>query len=353
MGIEKIDKNFIVKSASGIELEYHSPKNPPMVVEGLQWFEQDKEYTRIPKKLRENLNDGIKVLADHTSGGCVRFRTNSKIVAIKAKVADDSTMNHMTRVGSAGFDIYVNNEFRCMAVSGDKSVNIDVVPCDPFEDCEKDITINFPLYNGVDELYIGLEIGSSLSAPTPHKIDKPVVFYGSSITQGGCASRPGNSYTTMIGRWLDVPVLNMGFSGNAKGEPEIAELLASLDMSCFVLDYDHNAPNPEHLQATHEPLFKTLRKAHPNLPIIMISRAIECDMPNTIKRREIIYNTYKNALENGDKNVYFLNGKEIYTDEDRDACTVDCCHPNDLGFYRMGKAICPLVEKALKNVNLL
>lgn len=353
MGIEKIDKNFIVKSSSGAELEFHSAKNAPMVVDGLAWFTEDKEYVRIPKRFRSNLNEGIKVLADHTSGGCVRFRTNSNTIAIKATIADATTMNHMTRVGSAGFDVYVNNEFRYMAVSYYQTSEIDCLPSVNLGSEEKEITINFPLYNGVNELYIGLDKDCTLLPPSPYKIEKPVIFYGSSITQGGCASRPGNSYTTMISRWLNVPVVNFGFSGNAKGEPEMAKLIASMDMSCFVMDYDHNAPNPEHLQMTHEPFFKAIRKAHPNLPVIMISRAVDCDEPEIIKRKEIIYMTYKNAVDAGDKNVYFLDGRLIYTDEDRDACTVDGCHPNDLGFYRMGKAICPIVEKALKNINLL
>lgn len=353
MGIEKIDKNFIVKSASGSELKFYSVKEAPIVVDGLHWFNENKEFVRIKSEDRYNLSDGIKVLSDHTSGGCARFRTNSDVVAIKATVLDNSTMNHMTRVGSAGFDIYVNNEFKYMAVSANQSDEIDCMPTVHLGNEEKEITVNFPLYNGVKELYIGLENGASISAPSAYTIDKPVLFYGSSITQGGCASRPGNSYTTMISRWLNVPVINFGFSGCAKGEPEMAKLIASIDMSCFVYDYDHNAPTPEHLEQTHEPFFKIIREKHPDIPVIFISRAVECDLPVTIKKREVIYSTYQNALNSGDKNVYFLNGKEIYTDEDRDACTVDGCHPNDLGFYRMGKAICPIVEKALKNSNIL
>lgn len=353
MGIEKIDKNFAVKSAAGENIEFYSVKEKPFVVDGLAWFKENKEFVRIKTDDRYNLSEGVSALADHTSGGCVRFKTNSDFVAIRATVMDDTTMNHMTRVGSAGFDIYVNNEFKYMAVSADQSDKIDCMPSVRLGKEEKEITVNLPLYNGVEELYIGLEKGCTLSAPKPYSIDKPVLFYGSSITQGGCASRPGNSYTTMISRWLDVPVINFGFSGCAKGETEMAELIASIDMSCFVYDYDHNAPTPEYLEKTHEHFFKIIREKHPDLPVIFISRAIECDLPATVKRREVIYKTYQNALQNGDKNVYFLNGKEIYTDEDRDACTVDGCHPNDLGFYRMGKAICPIVEKALKNANIL
>lgn len=346
MDIRKIDKNFIVKTTSDVELDYYSAVEEPFVIDGLAWFDQYKEFSRIPKALRGDLNESLNVLADHTSGGSVRFKTNSKVLAICATILDDSTMGHMTRVGSAGFDVYVgtgkDKKFICMAVSADQSDKITTVCEKDYtlnEDGEKEITINFPLYNGVKELYIGVEKGSYVAAPTPYSLEKPIVFYGSSITQGGCASRPGNSYTTMISRWFDAPVYNFGFSGSAKGEPEVAKLIASLDMCCFVLNYDHNPPSAEHLEKTHEPFFKIIREAHPDIPIIILSRAVDCDREYAIKRREVIYKTYTNAIEAGDKNVYFINGKTIYTDDNRDACTVDGCHPNDLGFFRMAKTI--------------
>lgn len=356
MDIKKIDRNFIINTESDTELVYYSVTEKPFTVDGLAWFHTDPEFARIPKRLRGNLNKSLNALSQHTSGGCVRFKTNSKVLAISATVLDDSSMSHMTRVGSAGFDIYVGSgtekSFIEMAVSGDQTDKIRFVCSNNAvlkEEGVKDITINFPLYNGLKELYVGLEKEASVDTPTPYSIKKPIVFYGSSITQGGCASRPGNSYTTMLSRWFDAPVYNFGFSGSAMGEPEVAELIASLDMCCFVMNYDHNPPNAEHLEKTHEPFFKTIRKAHPNIPIIILSRAVECDLPYAVRRREIIYNTYKNAVDTGDKNVYFINGKTIYTDDNRDACTVDGCHPNDLGFFRMAKAIEPIMKKALKN----
>ena len=124
----------------------------------------------------------------------------------------------------------------------------------------------------------------------------------------------------------------------------MAELICGYDMSCFVMDYDHNAPTLEHLKETHEPFFKYVRERHPELPIILVSRPDNCDD----ERINVILNTYNNAVKAGDKNVYFINGKDLFTDKDRDACTVDGCHPNDLGFYRMAKAIAPVVKKALE-----
>ncbi len=351
MNIEKLDKNFKIESPSHNGLKYHNAMSSPMQIFGLAWFEDNKEYIRIPTKLFDKFSEGVCTLATNTSGVNVRFKTNSSVIAIKATLLNDTAMNHMTRVGSAGFDVYVNGEFKGIAVSSDESKYIDCTPASNLGNEEKEITINFPLYNGVEDLFIGLDNGSTLSSPIPYKSDKPIVFYGSSITQGGCASRPGNSYTTMISRHLDIPVINLGFSGNAKGEPQMAELISQIDMCCFVYDYDHNSPSPEHLKQTHQPFFEIIRKSHPDIPIVIISKADHCDDIKNIKRKDIIYDTYKNAVSSGDNNVYFIDGKEIYTDENSDACTVDGCHPNDLGFYRMYKAICPVIESALNSKN--
>jgi hypothetical protein len=117
---------------------------------------------------------------------------------------------------------------------------------------KREITINFPLYSSVSALYIGLEENAVVEPSAGYKNKKPMVFYGSSITQGACASRPGNSYANIVSRTLGIDHINLGFSGNAKGEQTMADYIASLDMSVFVYDYDYNAPDPEHLQNTHQ-----------------------------------------------------------------------------------------------------
>ena len=179
----------------------------------------------------------------------------------------------------------------------------------------------------------------------PHKIKKPVLFYGSSITQGGCASRPANAYTTMLCRELDPEQINLGFSGNAKGEIEIARDIASLNLAAFVFDYDYNAPTPEHLEKTHEPFFLEIRKKHPNLPIIILSRCSNM----TDRRRDIVKQTYLNAVARGDKNVSFIDGAELFGTTDKKYPTVDGCHPNDLGFYLMFQRILPTLKETLIN----
>jgi hypothetical protein len=148
----------------------------------------------------------------------------------------------------------------------------------------------------------------------------------------------------MLCRAVDAPQINLGFSGNAKGEIALAEAIAGLDLAAFVYDYDYNAPSATHLARTHEPFFLKIREKNPALPIIMMSK---CSGPDA-KRRDIIKNTYQNAIDRGDRNVYFIDGSELFGEPGKDYCTVDGCHPNDLGFYQMYLRVLPVLRQALE-----
>ena len=212
-------------------------------------------------------------------------------------------------------------------------------------------TIHFPLYNDVDSLEIGLKRGSHVSHGAPYRPVPPVVFYGSSITQGGCASKPGNAYSNLISAALNVDHINLGFSGSALGEEPMAKYIASLPMSVFVLDYDYNAPSADYLNNTHEPFFRTIREQRPDLPILMISRCSFFEGEDARLRREVIYRTYRNAVEKGDKNVYFLDGARFFDNGNDLVYTVEGCHPNDAGFLRMAEVIGIELEKILADLS--
>ena len=142
--------------------------------------------------------------------------------------------------------------------------------------------------------------------------------------------------------------INYGFPGNARGELAVAEYIKNIDMSVFVYDYDHNAETPEDLQRTHKPFFDVIRKQNPSLPIIMMTRPCgDSDVEDMEKRRRIVLDTYGGALAAGDKNVYFVDGKEMLGTDERHACTIDLIHPTDLGFMRMAKYVLPTLKKAL------
>lgn len=146
---------------------------------------------------------------------------------------------------------------------------------------------------------------------------------------------------------MDADHINLGFAGNAKGEDEIADYIASLDMSCFILDYDYNAPDAEHLQKTHEPFFLKVREKHPELPIIITSRPNARLKPFAAARREIIRETYQHALLRGDQHVFFADGQKMMSLFGADGGTVDNCHPNDLGSACIAKALEDMIREQI------
>lgn len=352
--IEDIDRNFQAIEIGGKKLKFKKAQEKPFALSGFAWYDREHKSCRLPEAILPKTNDGVKSLAWHTSGGMLRFRTDSTVIAIKAKLLHKNTMKHMPNTGSAGFDLYLgmgkDKKFLKMCAPEVGFDSVEGIIIDNLPKYMREWTINFPLYNGIKELSIGLDPESTIEKPHPFTIEKPLLFYGSSITQGGCASRPGNAYTHMIARWLDANLINLGFSGSGRGEPAVAEAIASLDLSAFIMDYDHNAPTIEHLIATHENFFRIIRKKRPSLPVIFVTR---CDYDKTPteceERASVVRATYENALLSGDKNVYFIHGKTLFGRNDRDACTVDGCHPNDIGFYRMAKHIYPVVKKAVSS----
>ena len=348
--IDEIDKNFKVETKLGkTDIEFYSVLESPFSVYGLIY--ENGKFRRMPKDVAKSVSEGVLYLHSNTAGGRVRFRTDSPYVAISAKMEKIGKMDHFAMTGSAGFDMYVRENGKEKYTT---TFRFDVDITDGYESLfdfkstnMREITIHFPLYSDVKELYIGLYEGAKIEAPTPYKYDKPIAYYGSSITQGGCASRPGNAYPAIISRELDVDHINLGFSGNARAEQEIADYIATLDLGIFVYDYDHNAPNSEHLEKTHEKMFKTIRKANPNLPVIMMTTTtLERFFDSRERRRNIIYKTYENAKANGDQNVYFWDGGVAF-EEYQDSGTVDGCHPNDYGFVGIASSLEPIIKKIL------
>lgn len=346
MDISRIDKNFKVETKiNKSDIVFYDIKNEPFTIYGVIY--ENGKFRRMPEDVAKGVSGGVHWLHSNTAGGRVKFKTNSPYIAIHTKMSNVGKMPHFALTGSAGFDLYINERYY-------KSF---VPPFDITDGYEgviefsskkmREITINLPLYSDVNELYIGLSEKATVEKASEYRVEKPIVYYGSSITQGGCASRPGNSYQAIVTQKLGINHINLGFSGNAKAEKEISDYICSLDMSAFVFDYDHNAPNIEHLEATHERMFKEIRESKPNLPIIIMTRP-KYDLTKEEKiRREIIKRTYENAKNNGDNDVYFIDGKSLMR-LCHDEGTVDACHPNDLGFYSMAMAVIKVLKNEVK-----
>ena len=338
-----IDKNFAVKTnIEKDDIKFYNINEAPFSIYGITL--ENGRYRRMPEKVAQSVSEGVSCLHANTSGGRVRFVTDSSYVAISAQMCGPGNRPHFALTGSSGFDLYCDNSY----------VKTFIPSCDMEEGYEsvielgekklRNLTINFPLYSDVLKMYIGVSNDAVLKETPPYVSSKPVVYYGSSITQGACASRPGRCYQNIISRRFNCDYINLGFSGSAKAEDEMAEYIKKLDMSIFVYDYDYNAPTIEHLKNTHEKMFKVIRSENPSLPIIVLSRPKVKLSEKEIERRNIIEATYKNALDAGDENVYFIGGEtlmELCGDEG----TVDGIHPTDFGFASMAKVLGDVIEK--------
>lgn len=343
--IEKIDKNFEVKTTVEDTLAFRNCLEAPFRVYGL--LSTEKGFARMPEEVAAATNESVANLFRNTAGGRVRFRTNSPKIALRAKMANIARMSHFPITGTAGFDLYEGNTYRGTFVPPYDIQDGYESMIDLYSIKEREITIHFPLYSDVLSLEIGLCRGASLLPGADYLGDLPVVYYGSSITQGGCASRPGNCYQNIISRDLNRDHINLGFSGGARAEEVIADYIAGLKMSIFVYDYDHNAPDPDYLRRTHSRMFQTIRSRNPLLPIVMITRPQPNPGPEDYTRRSIIMATYQEARAGGDENVYFVDGSMMLHRFGGDSGTVDACHPNDLGFMCMAKTIETVLRQIL------
>lgn len=332
------------------DTEYYDIKKAPFKIYGL--YNPQESFHRMPDDIAKNAG-GVYPHSANSSGGRIRFVTDSPYIAIKVKHGPyNNGSPHLSRLSSLGVDLYVNKD-------GKETYFASYYPpIDKEEECEgikyfknaeeREITVYMPTGTTVSEFEIGLKKGSTLSEHKEYKHKTPVVFYGSSITNGYAASRPGNMYEAFISRKLDCDFINLGFSGAAKGEPVLAEYIAGLKMSAFVMDYDHNAPNAEHLLNTHKAFFEITRKKQPDLPVIFVTKPDAGLDEENQARREAILGTYMSARQSGDKNVYFIDGYSLFPDIARHDCTVDGCHPNDLGMYFMAERIGGVLANVIK-----
>ncbi len=313
----------------------------------------EKRFWRLPEYMLQEV-PSLETLGKRNAGVRLRFTTDANVFEVSMMLETEEVDPAMALPAAAGIDVYEGNGrnsrfigFMAPATYGykDKTVSKQFRKSPRAEV----ITINFPRNERVKELSVSVPEGASVAPPPPYRNEKPLLFYGSSITEGGCAPRPGASYTSLLARWLDSDYLNYGFSGSAKGETAFAHFIAQhTNISAMILDYDHNAPTPEHLAETHAPFFKLIREAQPHLPIIMLSRPdFDADPEDSRRRRSIIEQTYREAVAQGDEQVYFVDGELLFGQSGREECTIDACHPTGLGFFRMAEHLYPLLESIL------
>jgi len=353
---QKLDKNMSLQEVDADGIRWFDPKELPFELIGFEWIKQDSVYRRLPVSPDYEIRDAVDQLANHTAGGQIRFRTDSRRILIRAEIRERSGMYHMPATGQSGFDLYVleGNVQRYLKTTrfphDDTQYEVEL-----FDDNEKQLrslTLNFPLYNGVNSVRIGFEEGAVVETPHPFKRLGKIVIYGTSITQGGCVTRPGMAYSNILSRKLDIQFVNLGFSGNGRGEPELAHLINQIEgITMIILDYEANAN--ETITSTIGPFVEILRLKHPEIPILIMSktryasaRTGSPDYKLLMHNRDFQRDLVAKRKKEGDKNIYFLDGSTVLGD-DYYECTVDGSHPTDLGSYRIAGALSNAIEEIL------
>ena len=300
---------------------------------------KESPYDRLPISYKEKVREPVWDLSKASAGISVRFHSNSTSIHLKWTLLNDFSMNHMPDTGIKGVDLYVKHKDSWRYVGTAK-------PTDTINEQEliknmipklREYKLFLPLYDGVTKLEVGIDSTASIEKASPSAV-KPIVFYGTSITQGGCASRPGMAHTNIISRKLDVDCINYGFSGNGRMETPIVELISEIDASFYVIECLQNM-NSEQVKERVIPLVEIIRKKHPLTPIVFVENMqyknafldsdieIELNEENMALRAE-----YDKALQKGFSNIFYI--KDLQVEGMDNEGTVDGVHLTDLGFLR-------------------
>lgn len=327
-------------------------------IEGQGWNDVKHPYDRLPGEAEGVAPAPVWSLSHHSAGMSVRFVTDSPSVAVRWSLRSESlALKHMPSTGVSGVDLYAKKDgaWRWLAVGmpekakGNEATLVSAAPAGAHE-----YLLYLPLYNGTDSLEVGVAPGHALSkAPAyPEAIAKPIVFWGTSIVHGGCAARPGMAYPSIIGRRMQRPVINLGFSGNGRMDPELVPIIAKLDASAFVIDCAPNMP-PEQITERTEPLIRALRAAHPDTPIVLVENIryqqgwfTDAKRTAYTDKNAALKAAYNRLKAQGVKGLYYIPCDNLLGDDSE--ATVDGTHPTDLGFMRMADTIEPVLRHILR-----
>jgi hypothetical protein len=328
-----------------------------LTIEGQGWQDTAARYDRLPAKAEGKVRTEVWNLGRQSAGIAIRFVTDSPAIHARWTLTSASlAMPHMPATGVSGLDLYVRGEdgqWRWLACARPASQTNSQQLVADIPEAKREYLLYLPLYNGVSSVEIGIPKDKTLAAGLlrPEARRKPIVFYGTSITQGGCASRPGMVHTAILGRRFDRPVMNLGFSGNGRMEPEVAELMAEIDAVVFVLDCLPNI-SAEDVLARTKPCVAILRKAHPTTPIVLVEDRSYSDAflvsskrQRNLASRKALRSVYEELKSAGDGHLYYLEGARLLGNDNEG--TVDGSHPTDLGFVRQANAFADILGPLL------
>lgn len=328
-----------------------------LCIEGKGWTETAHFFDRLPAKAQGVVRPAIWDLEQETAGIVIRFVTDATSLTArwtlrKKKIA----LTNMPASSVSGLDLYVRfkNEWRWLgAARPDDSVTNEKRLTTGMSPELRECLLYLPLRNGIETLEIGVPEGAMCKPPPPRpKTMKPVVFYGTSIVHGGAASRPGMAYPAILCRHLDCTMINLGFSGNAVCEPEIATLLAELDPVVYMIDPLPNM-NAEMVKERMPAFIAKIREAHPKTPIVLVENTEMGDAPVNPSRQggysaanAILRKIFEQCVKDGDRKLFYIRGDKLLGTDGEG--TVDRVHPSDLGFMRMADVMEPVLKRALR-----
>jgi len=290
-------------------------------------------------------------LSRHSAGMCVRFAADSTRIAVRYKLSSSSrAMPHMPATGASGVDLYAadaHGKWRWLGVSRPAAQTVEAELAKGVPPGRRAYLLYLPLYNGVESLEIGADKGAAFEL-LPARQKQLLVFYGTSITHGGCASRPGMAYPAILGRRLNRPVVNLGFSGNGRMEAAVGELLGELDAGVYIIDCLPNMDGAAVAERA-EPLVGQLRQARPKVPIVLVEDRTYTNawlLPDRRERhagaRGALRAAYDRLVGEGMKGLVYVEGEHLLGDDDE--ATVDASHPSDLGMMRMADSLEPVLR---------
>jgi len=349
---------FIQHASAAPKIGWHDIRD--FGVEGRAFDDTEVFYDRLPARAKEQVRGAVWSLSRDSAGTAVRFVTDATEIHARWELKDAGlAMDHMAATGVSGLDLYAkgdDGEWRWLGVGRPKKYPVNEgVLASGIAPGKREYLLYLPLYNGVKKVEIGIpdsaKIGKAPDYPVTRR--QPLLFYGTSITHGACASRPGMTHSAMLGRRFKRPIVNLGFSGNGRMEIEVARLIAEIDAAVYIIDCLPNIDGKTVTERT-EPLVKHLREKRPDTPILLVedrnysnSHLIKARRQRNESSQSALKAAYARLKKAGLTGIHYLEGKNMLGD-DHDG-TVDSSHPNDLGFWRQANHF----EQALRQIPAL
>lgn len=355
LGVMMSNEGALAEDTPSATLEWLKPDDSRLELHGLPFLKENGSlWWRLPARAKETVPDYVFETAKACSGACIRLRCNTDRIALRyTQVSPFQPTPNLSLHGFAGVDLYADGKYVSTHIAPGTGT-VEVMLCEGLEPRARDLCIYLPLFSEVKVEAVGVLSGSVFEGPQPFALTRPVVFYGTSITHGGCADRPGMSYQAMLGRRLNVDFVNLGLNGCGRGEPAVMNLLAEIDAACFVLDYSQNQQSVEDLEKAYGPSIDILRQHHPDTPILCITPIYWTpELPGAERpsrheaMREVIRQAVSERTGKGDTHLRLLEGFKLLGPDQGEGLT-DGLHPNTLGYFWMAEGLAPVLAEILE-----